>query len=97
MVILVHPQSRYLISAGPAQLLSLQTTAERAKAIAPLLLKAFLEDGMNPMTGQREQPASWSAEDPELAAALEQKLRDSGVEEQLCSIGVCSTQDKAIL
>ncbi|KAH9842151.1 CBR-SET-14 protein [Teratosphaeria destructans] len=101
MIILVHPQSRYLITAGPAQLLSLQTTTEKAEAIAPLLLKAFLNGGMNPMTSQREHPArspwSWSTEDAGLATALAQKLRESGVEPELCSVGVCSTEDKAIL
>lgn len=42
LLLAVHPQSIYLNQAGPAQILSLASVAEKAEAIIPCLLDSFI-------------------------------------------------------
>ncbi|KAK1595345.1 uncharacterized protein LY79DRAFT_547449 [Colletotrichum navitas] len=102
LVVVVHPPSRYLLSAGPAQILSLPSAPAKAKALVPLLLDAFLSG--NSSSGALSHtsepffaPWSWYIDDPKLVPAIERELRLLGVEGALCRVKECSAKAKAIL
>ncbi|KAK2058405.1 hypothetical protein LY76DRAFT_593311 [Colletotrichum caudatum] len=102
LVIVVHPLSRYLLSAGPAQILSLPSASEKAKALVPLLLNAFLNgNGSSGALSHTSEPFfapwSWGVDDPELAAEIARELKQVGVEGALGNVEACSAEDKAIL
>lgn len=95
LVIVVHPRSYFILQAGPAQILSLPTLADKAEALIPLLLQTFVKS-IDPAI-QPFSPWSWATEDAEMAAAVEEKLRLHGVKEELCRVGVCSAEDAGVL
>ncbi|KAK1992388.1 hypothetical protein LX36DRAFT_588524 [Colletotrichum falcatum] len=102
LVVVVHPLSSYLLSSGPAQILSLTSASDKAKALVPLLLDAFLKgNGSSGALSQTSEPFfapwSWEVDDPDLVSAIASELKKHGVKNALCSIGACSAQDRAIL
>lgn len=102
LVIAVHPPSRFVLQAGPAQILSASSVAERAKALVPLLLNAFIKGSEAPGGRQPTDPSpfapwTWATEDPQLAKAVEDHLKRCGVKHELCSVGVCSAKEKEVL
>jgi hypothetical protein len=95
LVLAVNPPSRYLIRGGPAQILSLPTTHEKAKAAIPYLLDAFVEP-----TGPSVPtfaPWTWSTLDPDMAQAIEDGLKQHGVKSALCKVGICTAEERDIL
>lgn len=95
LVVAVHPRSYFQLQAGPAQILALPTSAERAEALIPHLLQAFITGG-DPNAASWA-PWSWSTDDQELASALEVKLRVHGVASELCTVPVCSAAEKEVV
>ncbi|KAK2050621.1 hypothetical protein LZ31DRAFT_547905 [Colletotrichum somersetense] len=101
LVVVVHPLSRYLLSAGPAQILSLPGASDKAKALVPLLLDAFLKGNSSSGALSTSEtffaPWSWEVDDPELASAISQELKQLGIEGVLGHVEACSAGDRAIL
>ena len=92
LVHLVNPQSHYIHCAGPTQILPLPSPTAKANTIVPLLLDSFIQ-GIN--TGPDKEPLpdmpafapwSWGTKDPELAKAIEKKLKEVGVKKELCTV-----------
>ncbi|KAK1828869.1 hypothetical protein QBC39DRAFT_264334 [Podospora conica] len=97
LVVAVHPQSEYLVQGGPAQILSLPTTRERAEATITHLLNAFANPSpMDPST-PTFAPWTWSTLDPDMAQAIEDGLQKHGVKSALCKVGVCTPEEREIL
>lgn len=68
----------------------------------PVLLNTFIEDHYEPSRGLSEgtepwAPWTWVTADPELASALEAKLKQHGVIDGLCGVGVCTAEEEAIM
>ncbi|KAK2014790.1 hypothetical protein LZ32DRAFT_690259 [Colletotrichum eremochloae] len=102
LVVAVHPLIRYALTAGPAQILSLSSASEKAKALVPLLLDAFLDGNRSNVAHPRvggpfHAPWSWNVDDPELTAAIMGELKRLGIKNALCSIEGCSAGEKEIL
>lgn len=102
LVVAVHPRSEFFFQGGPGQILSLSNVTEKAQALLPLLLDAFIKGSQSPLGGQPTDPPpfapwTWATEDPELAKALEDCLSQHGVVNELCQVGTCSEDDKSIL
>ncbi|KAK3903551.1 hypothetical protein C8A05DRAFT_43218 [Staphylotrichum tortipilum] len=103
LVLAVQPQSSYLLQGGPAQILSLGTGPDKAEAIIPCLLDAFITGGaLNPMARQPTDPPpfapwTWSTLDPEIAEAVQDGLRNHGIRPELCQVGICSAEERDIL
>ncbi|KAK4501902.1 hypothetical protein PRZ48_007711 [Zasmidium cellare] len=95
LVVAVHPQSYFQLQAGPAQILSLPTSAERAEALIPYLLEAFIVGDAD--RGASWAPWSWATDDQEMATALEVKLREHGIPEELCTVSICTPAEKEII
>lgn len=101
MVLAVNPQSRFLLTGGPRQILSKSTISEKAEAVIRLLLDIFIK-GVDPESRYSNVPPpfapwTWVAEDPELGAAIEEGLKQHGVKKELCRVGTCSAEEKLIL
>ncbi|EME81186.1 uncharacterized protein MYCFIDRAFT_204223 [Pseudocercospora fijiensis CIRAD86] len=96
LLIAVHPPSTFALHAGPAQILNLPSLPDKATAIVSLLLDAFIKGSRDP-TGRQEAPAfapwTWATDDQELAEAIQLKLRDHGVQEALCNVGLLQLGD----
>ncbi len=91
---IVNPESRFMHSAGPKQILALSTLSSQADAIVPLLLETFVA-GINrgPKGEQIKEiplfaPWSWATNNSDLAKALEKKLKAVGVRSELCTVSV---------
>ncbi|KAK1980131.1 hypothetical protein LZ30DRAFT_595392 [Colletotrichum cereale] len=101
IVVVAHPLSRYILSKGPARILSLPSASDKAKVLVPLLLDAFVTGHGSGGAPHRDPepfaPWKWGVDDPELAAATVAELRHLGVKDALCSIEECSAGDKEIL
>lgn len=102
VVVVVHPRSRFLLEGGSGQILSSSNDQEKAQAVLPLLLEAFIKGGQSPLGRQPTDPQpfapwTWTTEDPELAKALEECLSQHGVVNELCRVGTCSEDEKDIL
>ncbi|KAK3356726.1 hypothetical protein B0T25DRAFT_138465 [Lasiosphaeria hispida] len=95
LVLAVHPKSYYLKQGGPAQIYSLATRAEKAEALIPYLLDAFMM--IHPDTPPPVAPWTWSTLEPDLAQAVQDGLRNHGVTPELCKVGVCSSEERDIL
>jgi hypothetical protein len=105
IVFTIHPASRYTASSkDPAQIVSLPTAGEKAQAMLPLLLNAFIT--MNEVPPHIEDPGhrgfetapwSWSCDDADIAAALQSLLVQAGVPEGLRRVGVATTQEQNLL
>lgn len=96
LLLAVHPESRYVKQAGPAQILSLTTTSDKAEAAVLYLLDAFAARGYDP-DEPLVAPWSWSTLDADTARALEESLKNHGVRAELCKVGVCTADERAIL
>ncbi|KAL1998827.1 hypothetical protein VTN02DRAFT_5511 [Thermoascus thermophilus] len=100
LVHLVHPPSEYIHCAGPRPILSLPSPAAQADVVVPLLLESFVSGmmGKGP-DGERLStpvfaPWSWGTKDAGLARAIEAKLKDIGVREELCTVQYGSRDDE---
>lgn len=90
LLFMVNPEARYVHAEGPAQLLPLATAAERAALVVPMLLKAFpsgMAAGLSPAPSFGA-PWTWATNDTELATAVEVRLEELGVREELQSVQV---------
>jgi hypothetical protein len=90
LLFIINPEARYVHVEGPAQLLPLSTAAERAALVVPMLLKAFLSGmaaGLSPAPSFGA-PWTWATNDAELATAVEARLKELGVREELQSVQV---------
>ncbi|KAK4097072.1 hypothetical protein N658DRAFT_562031 [Parathielavia hyrcaniae] len=99
-VLAVNPQSGFVIQAGPAQIFSLPTTIERAKATIPSLLDAFVnlsESTLAELPIPSFAPRTWSTLDPDMAQAIEHALKSHDVKPALCKVGVCTDEERNIL
>lgn len=102
LVVAVHPRSNFVLQGGPGQILSSSNDSEKAQAILPFLLNAFIKGSQSPLGAQPTDPPpfapwTWATEDPELAKALEACLSQHGVVEELCRVEECSEDEKNIL
>lgn len=93
VVMAVHAKSEYLKSCGSPQLSSASST-DKAKAIVSCLLSAF--SSSRPPDPELA-PWTWSTLDQEMAQAIQDSLRDSGVRSELCQVGVCSAAERETL
>lgn len=101
-MVAVHPGSEFLLHGGPGQILSSSNVSEKAQALLPFLLDAFIRGSQSPFGSQPTDPPpfapwTWATEDPELAKALEECLSHHGVVNELCRVGICSDDEKSIL
>ncbi|KAK3378682.1 hypothetical protein B0T24DRAFT_137668 [Lasiosphaeria ovina] len=97
LVLAVNPQSEYLNQAGPAQILSLPTTREKAEATIPYLLDAFVNPTPIGPSVPTFAPWTWSTLDPDMAQAIEDSLKKHDVKPALCKVGVCTAEERDIL
>lgn len=102
LVLAVHPRSSYLLQGGQAQILSLATGPDKAEAIIPCLLDAFIRGDVNPLGRQPTDPPpfapwTWSTLDPDIARAVQDGLRNHGIRPELCQVGICSAEERDIL
>lgn len=102
LVVAVHPRSDFFLQGGPGQILSSSSVSDKAQALLPFLLDAFVKGSQSPLGSERTDPPpfapwTWATEDPELAKALEELLSQYGVVNELCRVGTCSGDDKHIL
>lgn len=89
LVHLVHPFSNFIHCAGPTQILSLPSAAAKADVIVPLLLDSFIQGiAISPNEKPMEAfaPFTWATGDPELVKAIEKRLEEVGVTEELCMV-----------
>lgn len=99
VVVAVHPLSNFILLSGLGQILSSSNVSDKAQALLPLLLDAFVRGapGRQPTDFPPFAPWTWAAEDPELAKPLEKCLSQHGFVNELCWIRTCSDDDKNIL
>ncbi len=92
MVFLVHPQSEYICSEGPANISCLPTSDTQANVAVPLLLNRFVKGVHTGPTGEPlpnmpvVAPARLCTNDSELARAIERKFIALGIRQELCTI-----------
>ncbi|KAF2452151.1 hypothetical protein P171DRAFT_516023 [Karstenula rhodostoma CBS 690.94] len=99
LIVAVHPQSRFQLTAGPLQLPTTLTTKEKAEKMLPYLLQVFVNEVHDPSGStqvEAKAPWSWSTVDSALAAALEPLFAQRGFPEELRNVKVCSEDEKAI-
>lgn len=95
MVQIINPESHFQVCTDPKQILSLPTIGAQTDVIVPLLLETFLKgvnrgpDGL-PNEADPQVPSfapfSWGTRSPNLARAVEVKLRALGVRADLCTV-----------
>ncbi|TAQ86742.1 hypothetical protein B7494_g4946 [Chlorociboria aeruginascens] len=87
---IVNPGSFYTHCEESAQILTCLSTAAQANIVLPLLLKAFINatGNLHDPNVNAFAPWSWGTHDVELAKALEELLKSSGVRKELCTIRV---------
>ncbi|KAL1592874.1 hypothetical protein SLS60_011291 [Paraconiothyrium brasiliense] len=99
LVVVVHPQSRFQLTAGPFQIPTTLTAKEKAAKMLPYLLEAFIKQFQDPAgrtMAEAKAPWSWSTDDAGLAAALEPLFAYNGLPEGLCVVPVCSGEEQSI-
>ena len=89
---ITNTESRWHISTDQKQILSLPTLAARVDIIVPLILETFVK-GVHRLPDGRPNPSlptyapfSWGTKSPELARAVEKKLRALCVRADLCTV-----------
>lgn len=97
LVLAVNPGSGYLNHAGPAQILPLPTTREKAEATIPYLLDAFVNPTPSDSSAPTFAPWTWSTLDPDMAQAIEECLKKHDVKPALCEVGVCTAEERDTL
>ncbi|KAL1878221.1 hypothetical protein Daus18300_002138 [Diaporthe australafricana] len=98
VLLVVNMHSGLSLQSRPAQILSLRSVSERARVLTPHLLKAFIGGFSRLGVGvPRITPWTWATEDPRLAKAVEDILKQIGVKDELCRVGECSQEEKDIL
>jgi hypothetical protein len=98
IVYIINPEMSYMfMSKQLVQIPSDATAADKAQAMLPQLLGAFLHmgEGYVPRTERLSPtaPWTWCCDDPDLAVALGVELESKGVREELCSVAVASAQE----
>lgn len=97
LIVVVHPQSKYQLTAGPLQLPTTLSTKEKAEKILPYILQAFLNEPQGQgKPVELRAPWSWSTTDARLAAALEPLFVHHGFSEELRRVEVCTEDEKSI-
>lgn len=86
VLFLVNPKARYVHIEGPMRLTPPATTAAKAKAIVPLLLKAFTSGMGAPPEIPRLAPWTWATTDSELAREVGKELEAVGVRPELRTV-----------
>lgn len=95
IVQIVNTESNFQVCTHRVQILSLPTIAAQTNILVLLLLETFIKgvhrgpDGLPVGTDPRFRsfaPFSWGTRSPQLACALETKLRALGVREDLCTV-----------
>ena len=100
LVFLVNLPSGKSIQEGKTKIHSLPSPVAKAKVIAPLLLEAFvasLPTGAHgePIPGvEAFAPWEWSIRDKKIAKALEKRLKELGVRNDLCRVRVAPEADE---
>lgn len=103
LVVIIHPESYFLLTSGKCEVSSLSTITAKAEAVIPELLKAFNEAHKDPSTSKlppgikATAPWTWATDDTELAREIEAKLEQHGVREELCTVGSCTEKEKDAL
>lgn len=102
VVVVIHPLSNFVLHGGCVQSISLLKIPEKAQALLPCLLDAFIKGYQSPLGRQPTDPPpfapwTWATEDSELANALEQCLSQHGIVDELCQVSKCSNDDIKIL
>lgn len=96
LVHLVHPASRHVRCEGPDDIISLSSLAARAATIVPLLLRSFVR-GDSAGNAPKFAPWTWGTNcDPELARAIEARLKWVGVKAELCTLQLGNEKDENI-
>lgn len=101
VVAVIHP-SDLTVRMGIGQIPSASNALEKARALLPLLLNAFVvgdqRPGQPPPVDQPlYAPWTWATEDPELAKALEDCLSQHGFVNELWRVGIWSQVEKDIM
>ncbi|TVY48091.1 hypothetical protein LOCC1_G002055 [Lachnellula occidentalis] len=91
VVYLVSPDNAMMHVAAPAQgspILSLPTLADQADMVVLLLLGSFVKGVLKGSQAHHAKfaPWSWSCNEATLAEAVEKKLKDHGVREEMCIV-----------
>lgn len=102
LVVVVHPLSNFFLNGGRGHSISSSNIPDKAQALLPCLLDAFIKGDPSPQGRQPTDPPTfapwtWAIEDSELANALEQCLSQHGVVDELCRVSTCSKDDTKIL
>ncbi|KXS96111.1 hypothetical protein AC578_7782 [Pseudocercospora eumusae] len=89
------------LQARPVQLLTASSIHAKITAIVSLLLDVFIR-GSQDSAGIQQSPsfAPWSwamSGDEEIEAAIQPKLRECGVHDDLCTVGLCTREEKDII
>ncbi|KAK2762747.1 hypothetical protein FQN54_000921 [Arachnomyces sp. PD_36] len=103
LVHLVQPNSHYIHCAGPTNILGLPSPAAKADVIVPLLLDSFIQginidpNGAPDPNMPAFAPWTWATKDPELAKAIEKKLKEVGVKgEELCTVQLGDKEQEGV-
>lgn len=108
MMLAVHLHSKpaFLLFADSPPISTLPTASAKAAAIVPPLLDIFIRGPAGlpsvgadqlPGSGKPIAPWTWSTDDPDVAAAIADRLRQHGVLEDLQRPSVCSEEERHIL
>ena len=96
LLFILNPGARYIHVEGPAPMLSLSTPAAQAEVIVPLLLKAFNGGMGNPPSAPRLAPWTWSTTNSDLARAVEARLSQLGVKEEVTKVETGNIEEEKI-
>lgn len=102
LVHLVQPNSHYIHCAGPTDILGLRSPAAKADVIVPLLLDSFIQGISTDPKGAPEPgvpayaPWTWATKDPQLAKAIEKRLKEVGVKEELCTVQLGDAEQEGV-
>ena len=96
LLFILNPKARYVHVEGPATILSLKSPTAQAQVVAPLLLKAFNHGLGSDSEAPKIAPWTWSTTDPELARALEARLKDLGVREDVRKVGTSNAEENKV-
>ncbi|RJE23429.1 hypothetical protein PHISCL_04237 [Aspergillus sclerotialis] len=99
---LVHLPSGQSIEEGRTKIHTLPSPVAKAKVITPLLLEAFVASLATGAHGETIPgvsafvPWEWSTRDKKLAKALEKRLKELGVRNELCTVHVATERDEIL-
>jgi hypothetical protein len=102
MLHIIHPESRYVVTAGPAQINSLPSMSAKVDLVIRLLLDTFVKGTSRDPSGRPLSdtppiaPWAWGCNDAELVKALEPRMKDLGVRKELCTVQVGTKEDEDV-